>query len=394
MIAVKEVDLNVSSSVGGSRVDDPAIDRWLTPDKTDYAGGNNLYDYGDDDPINKNDPQGTSSGRAEEDYITGSYYGKMDEIGNNPWNLANPLSRYFVPTIVVRSVFWDGPGFIGRGVRVAFAEAKGGLSGAAQSAPAGSIDRAAMRTAQGFVYAAEPITYGSYLYSQGAPLGPVASLKYIRPTLPYITGALAMGQAYQMSNAPAGSLQMEDWMDLGALSLGTWYLTEGAKGPLNPLNYKWNVGGVVDGQVSVGANRFFVRQDAARLKGQLTFDSAFKKWSDFVDQNVGPAKTGPSTDPNTPHNAMIAQIEATLPAGDRLIAGGSRPERLIRTPGGYVSGRRPDLLVQRPNGSMYGINVGLVELDGFPVTREAEALYDLRQKAGLETYYIPYGVKK
>lgn len=104
-----------------------------------------------------------------------------------------------------------------------------------------------------------------------------------------------------------------------------------------------------------------------------------------------PAKRGPKPHGTGPHNQKIAEVAAQVKDGE-IIAGGQTglPEILIETPGGVKTGRRPDILVRRADGSTYGINVGKTNASGAPITREAQALNDLEQFAGLEMHFVPY----
>ena len=103
------------------------------------------------------------------------------------------------------------------------------------------------------------------------------------------------------------------------------------------------------------------------------------------------AKRGPKTDPNAPHNARIrAEADELIAAGNRIRAGGVRPEQLIKTPGGHKEGRRPDILYETPEGVLRGRNVGKTNSEGKAITREAKALEDLNGPGNLPTDFVRY----
>ncbi|WP_395746283.1 putative Ig domain-containing protein [Prosthecobacter sp.] len=105
-----------------------------------------------------------------------------------------------------------------------------------------------------------------------------------------------------------------------------------------------------------------------------------------------PAKRGPKTDPDAPHNKTIREEADKLEKeGNNIIGGGGREkEKLIPTPGGKKDGRRPDILYETPEGEMKGRNIGKVDSQGQPVKREREALDDLNNAGGVPTDFVPY----
>jgi len=102
-------------------------------------------------------------------------------------------------------------------------------------------------------------------------------------------------------------------------------------------------------------------------------------------------KRGPKTDPGAPHNKKIQELGDAIEAeGGTILAGGGRlPERVIRTPDGYKSSRRPDILYKTPEGAIKGRNVGKTKADGSPVTREQQALEDLKA-VGIDIDFAAY----
>lgn len=110
-----------------------------------------------------------------------------------------------------------------------------------------------------------------------------------------------------------------------------------------------------------------------------------------VGRVIGFLKRGPKTEVSAPHNAKIREEAARLTEnGNTIVAGGGKTEKLIPTPGGLKSGRRPDILYETPEGELRGTNVGKTRADGTPVKREAEAIADLSNQAGLPTEFVPY----
>ncbi len=74
-----------------------------------------------------------------------------------------------------------------------------------------------------------------------------------------------------------------------------------------------------------------------------------------------------------------AQLERD---GHIHIAGGTKTEEVILTPGGCKGCRRPDITTRAPDGSIYRENVGRSTSSGSPVPREAEALNDIQGATG------------
>jgi hypothetical protein len=106
-----------------------------------------------------------------------------------------------------------------------------------------------------------------------------------------------------------------------------------------------------------------------------------------------PAKRGPKTDPDAPHNKKIREVADQLESdGNTIIAGGGRlPERIIVTPGGIKGSKRPDIIYRTKDGESRGVNVGRTGADGLPVTREIEALNDLRGPGNFQMDpFVPY----
>ena len=121
-------------------------------------------------------------------------------------------------------------------------------------------------------------------------------------------------------------------------------------------------------------------------------------------------KPGPKKDPDAPHNAKINEIiERETKKGKKHIGGGRviskdmPPEIIIDTPDGIKPKRRMDLSFEDPiTGEITHYNVGLKNKGtknkkGGPVSRENEALNDVKTKAAVEDRNIifePYGTRK
>lgn len=103
------------------------------------------------------------------------------------------------------------------------------------------------------------------------------------------------------------------------------------------------------------------------------------------------AKRGPKTDPDAPHNARVRAEAKKLEAkGNTIVAGGGRPEEVVKITGGIKSLRRPDIIYRTPDGKLRGLNVGQTKADGTPVKRELEALEDLNKHSNVPTDFVPY----
>ena len=91
------------------------------------------------------------------------------------------------------------------------------------------------------------------------------------------------------------------------------------------------------------------------------------------------------------HRAAIERRIEDLKAGNHEhVAGGSKPEEVIPTPGGTNSSRRPDITTRAPDGSLYRENVGRSTQSGAPVSRERKALDDIERATGQRPGYTPY----
>ena len=64
------------------------------------------------------------------------------------------------------------------------------------------------------------------------------------------------------------------------------------------------------------------------------------------------------------------------------MAGGDKKEETVDTPGGNKESRRPDITTIDPDGNTYRENVGRQNQDGSPVSRERNALDDIRGATG------------
>src|SRR5262249_40656116 len=113
----------------------------------------------------------------------------------------------------------------------------------------------------------------------------------------------------------------------------------------------------------------------AYLKGQgLSGPRLAKAMKAAATKRVGKQR-GPNN--TSGHNATIRAEAAKLRAAkNTILNGGGGREKLIKTPGGFKTGRRPDILYQTPSGQLRGVNVGVRMADGSPHPREVEALLD------------------
>jgi RHS repeat-associated protein len=102
-------------------------------------------------------------------------------------------------------------------------------------------------------------------------------------------------------------------------------------------------------------------------------------------------KSGPKLWPDGPHNATIKRRIGELERDGHIhIAGGSKTEEVILTPGGCKSCRRPDITTRAPDGSVYRENVGRATSSGNPVPREMDALNDIQGATGQRPAFTPY----
>jgi RHS repeat-associated protein len=106
-----------------------------------------------------------------------------------------------------------------------------------------------------------------------------------------------------------------------------------------------------------------------------------------------PQRRGPKIEDEAPHNAAIINEANRLRLlGNVIVAGGrQRPERLIKTYGGFLGGRRPDIIYRTPTGETLAANIGRTKADGLtPVLREQRALEDLNGPGRMPTVFVPY----
>lgn len=68
--------------------------------------------------------------------------------------------------------------------------------------------------------------------------------------------------------------------------------------------------------------------------------------------------------------------------GHTHVAGGSKKEETVDTPGGNKESRRPDITTIGPDGKPYRENVGRQNQDGTPVSRERKAQEDIQKATG------------
>lgn len=117
-------------------------------------------------------------------------------------------------------------------------------------------------------------------------------------------------------------------------------------------------------------------------------------WTDplgLAAEAAGPAKRGPKTDPNAPHNQKIREKADELEAnGWEIVGGGGRQKEIVvSTKGGHKGSSRPDIPA-RKDGKEIGINVGRTKADGSAVMLEMQALEDLNKKVGMPTTFVSY----
>ena len=76
--------------------------------------------------------------------------------------------------------------------------------------------------------------------------------------------------------------------------------------------------------------------------------------------------------------------------GHKHVGGGSKKEKVVKTPHGCKTCRRPDITTRTPDGDIYRENVGRSTKGGGPVARERRALDDIEQATGQRPGYTPY----
>jgi RHS repeat-associated protein len=131
---------------------------------------------------------------------------------------------------------------------------------------------------------------------------------------------------------------------------------------------------------------------------KLALRQARKAVRQFADNAVTAArnaaerlKTGPKPWPDGPHNTTIKRRIGELERDGHIhIAGGTKTEEVILTPGGCKGCRRPDITTRAPDGTIYRENVGRSTSSGSPVPREAEALNDIQGATGQRPAFTPY----
>jgi hypothetical protein len=101
----------------------------------------------------------------------------------------------------------------------------------------------------------------TYAQAEATGVGSVARVCALQPVLkPIFLGATAAKGVDVGTRALTAegrdSLTVGDFTDLGLGLWGSYHVTGGHNGPLNPFNWELNVAGeVVDGQVTLGANK-------------------------------------------------------------------------------------------------------------------------------------------
>jgi len=103
-------------------------------------------------------------------------------------------------------------------------------------------------------------------------------------------------------------------------------------------------------------------------------------------------KTGPKVN-GGPHNDTIArridELRKENPDWEHT-HGGNLTEQTIKIDGGIKSARHPDITFKRPDGSLYHEQVGRLNANGDPATREVGALDDLENATGIRPKFTPY----
>jgi len=182
----------------------------------------------------------------------------------------------------------------------------------------------------------------------------------------------------------------------GVLTLGTGYyggkgLTAGGRQAIDGV-VDGDADKIIDGAVTLGETALEITNAPQAIADALTPDGREPPRASALPRAAGGAKRGPKTDPDAPHNAEVrAQGDALRAEGNTIEAGGGeRREQLRPTEGGHKSGRRPDIIYRTPSGELRGRNVGLVDAQGRPVSRERKALDDLNGPGKLPTDFVPY----
>ena len=150
-------------SIGHALSRDERLNTWYERDSAgEIAGGANVYQYLGGDPIDLSDTQRAAPSEAQQ-ILTPYLYNAMNTISQHPSALYN--SRYNVPWLLTRMVFYDAWKTSGNGVSMAYGTLRNEISqslGTSQS-PA---ERATLRTIQVASYPMEATADAGLGYSQ------------------------------------------------------------------------------------------------------------------------------------------------------------------------------------------------------------------------------------
>lgn len=245
-------------------------DHWMQRDKAgELAADENLYRVDEGDPVNLSDTTGLASDDAQK-ILTPYLNDALNAINKDPRVLYNS-GRYNLPWLLVRTAGWDAWKTSGNGVAFAYSELRRQLTAASATAP--PAEKAVLTTIRYGSYVPEGLADFDLMYSQAEATGVGSAGRVLygargvvgavaRPAIRWgtvgLTGGKALSVGSQIYAGNAGSLTVNDFVELGVGAYGSYHLAGGRNGFLDPRNYDWLSpnGASVEGQVTFGANRW------------------------------------------------------------------------------------------------------------------------------------------
>jgi hypothetical protein len=250
---------------------------WYSRDPAgEIAGGVNVYRPYDGDPINLSDTSGLTT-NSDTSFFDQWSHASKDEV-------LNPKSKFFIPWALGRSVVWELPPLILHTLNSGYSEFRDDMTAEAAHSDS-TLMKATANTFKIGSYPVQALAVGDFEYAQFESSGMGTGVRWLttaprvaRYAVPALRGtvytatALKAGDmAYTVYQGNADTLTVNDFMDLGWGLYGSYHLSGGRAGPMNPLNWRLNVTGeVVDGQAALGANRLVRYVGPGTSEAQMT----------------------------------------------------------------------------------------------------------------------------